>query len=439
MNRIVKITLCACFMMSVNVLWGQESRSLSSLDEAMILAKAKNITFRNDVIQQDLAALTRKTALGNVINPRIPTSFQMQNNTKLQASLLPAEIFGGTKGTFREVAFGQQYVSTFSLQPQFDLLNLASIEQIKSAKINQELVSSQQKIAEQRLYEQMNVVYCNILAFQAQIQVLKENIVLSERIKTIVENKFKEGLARKQELNEAEVNIISLQDKISQLEQNVEIQTQTLSLFFENSIKPNLTESLWNYEKMAQTMSNVNSNLVAQNYDLQLKMAVQDLKIAKYQQLPTLGLITSFNWQNNSNDAFFSKNSNWIRGSYVGLRMNWDLPSNVQKLSTVQVKTLNYETLKNNAEHARKEEETKNTQLRLEYQKAISQLANMQKIYTLKEDTYNKNDKQFLENILSLDKLLLSQNELLISKMNIVTTLANISFNKNKIDINQKL
>ena len=74
----------------------------------------------------------------------------------------------------------------------------------------------------------------------------------------------------------------------------------------------------------------------------------------------------------------------------------------------------------------------------LEYEKSIKQIVNFQKVFDLKKDTYEKNYNQFKENILPLDKLLISQNDMIISKLNIITALANIGFNKNKIEINNK-
>jgi OMF family outer membrane factor len=148
-----KIIFLLCFLLTVNSLSAQEPKSLATLDEVLSFSKIKNVDFRNDIIQKNLAELTRKTAIGNVLNPRIPTSFQMLNNTKRQVNFLPDEILGGVSGSFREIAFGQQYVSTLSVRPQFDIVNLTAFEQIKSAKINQALVENQQKIAKQWLYE----------------------------------------------------------------------------------------------------------------------------------------------------------------------------------------------------------------------------------------------------------------------------------------------
>jgi OMF family outer membrane factor len=53
----------------------------------------------------------------------------------------------------------------------------------------------------------------------------------------------------------------------------------------------------------------------------------------------------------------------------------------------------------------------------LEYEKALLQNENFRKIYTLKKDTYEKNFNQFKENILPLDKLLISQNDMLTSRL----------------------
>jgi OMF family outer membrane factor len=94
--------------------------------------------------------------------------------------------------------------------------------------------------------------------------------------------------------------------------------------------------------------------------------------------------------------------------------------------------------LSNSEEHAVKENDIKNQQLIMDLEKAIKQSNNLKKIVDLKKDSYEKNYNQFKENILPLDKLLIAQNDLLGSKVNLVLALATISFNKNKIDINNK-
>ncbi len=415
--------------------FSQEEKTINSVQEVLQLSKEKNYALLNANLQTQLAKLTKKTAIGNVLNPRIPATAQVLNNFEQQVSFLPGPIFGLPEGTFKEVTMGQQYTSTFSVQPQFDILNFGSIAQVKSAKLNEQLVENQNKLNEQNIYNQINSVYFNLLSFDVQKKILVENIKIAENLVVINQNKFNEGIARKQDVNEAETNLIALQDKLSQLILNEKIQQQSLALFFENELNLKLTENLSNYENVEELVS-ANATFRSENYKLQYQMMQQDLKVARLQQLPVLSFISSFNWQNLSNENFFDANSNWLNFNYVGLKVTWDFPTNVQKLANVYNKKIQVNQLKNNAAHAEKENEFANKQLEIEYEKAIEQYKNFKKIYVLKKDTFEKNFNQYQEQILPLDKLLISQNDLLVSELNMMNALANIGFSKNKIVIN---
>lgn len=413
----------------------QESKYFASINEVIAFTKNNNITFQNANYENQMSDITTKTAIGNLFNPKIPTSIQVLDNINQQVSFLPGQAFGQPIGTFKEVTIGQQYVSTFNIQPQFDILNMANYALIKTTKINQQLVENQHKINEQNLYEKLNIVYFNILTFNGQKEIVKENIIIAKDILGIITNKFNEGVARKQEVNEAEVNLISLQDKFDQIEMNTKIQYQTLNLFFENKIDAILSENIWNYQN-TDTILKTKNNLIVENVTLQTQMAQQENKALKYQNMPVLSFVSSLNWQNLSNDFSFAKNSNWINYNYIGLKLSYDLPTTVQKITNQKSKQIQIQILKNNEKHSLIENESKNAQMILEYEKSLKQKENLWKIHDLKKDTYEKNFNQFKENILPLDKLLISQNDMLVSKLNIVSSLANIGFNKTKIEIN---
>lgn len=425
------------FLLQSLVILAQDSKIFSTVQEVLEFSKRENYTFKNADIQLQLADLTKKTAIGNVINPKIPAMAQSLNNINQQLSFLPGQVFGLPQGTFKEVVIGQQFVSTFTVSPQFDILNLANYAQIKVADINQQLVVNQNKLNEQALYEKIAMVYFNILSFKEQKQILEENIISAQGILEIVSNKFAEGISRKQDVNEAEVNLISLQDKLQQIEINLKIQYQIFSLFFENRIAPVLAQSIWNFEEIIPIIASHN-NLLLENAKLQSQFAMQEYKSIKYQNIPVLSFVSAFNLQNSSNDNFFSDKSIWIRYNYIGLKLSYDFPTTVQKYSALKSKENQIELLKNNEEHSKKENDNRNAQLILEYEKAAKQRDNFKKIYSLKKDTYNKNLNQFKEDVLPLDKLLISQNDMLISKLNVVSALANIGFNRTKIEINNE-
>lgn len=411
----------------------QEQKSFASLDEVLTLAKQENYTFHNASIQTKLAELTKKTALGNVLNPRIPASMQLIDNTQQQTLFLPGEAFG-QPGTFRKLTTGQKYSALINLQPQFDLFNLAAIRQLKSAKINQELVLNQNKINEKTIYNQINSLYFNILSFQGQIEILEKSKLSADTILRITQNRFAENVARKQEVNEAEVNQINIKNQIEQLKFSLEMQKQSLALMFENSLSPTLTETVWNF-KNQKTIGQSNYTLEQENFELQEKMNQQDIKVAQAQNWPTLSFISSLNWQNLSNSFFYDGTSNYIAYNYVGLKLSMDLPTSINKISTLKNKQYQAHILAENTKHNQQEVETENKQLLLDYFKAFSQYQNFEKIANLKEDTYRKNFNQYQENIISLDDLLISYNNMLTAQVNVVSTLANVGFTKSKIDI----
>jgi OMF family outer membrane factor len=248
---------------------------------------------------------------------------------------------------------------------------------------------------------------------------------------------LQEGIARKQELNEAEVNEINIQDKIAQLQYVLQQQQLALSVFFENKLSPKLLESIWNYN-MDTEVPEANNNLQVKNLDLQADLLQQDIKVSKYQNLPTASFISMLNYQNVSNNFFYHSDSRNVSNNYIGLKLNWDLPTTVSKLANTENKKLQLQVLQNTKTQTQLENEAKNKQLDIDYQKANSQLKNYQKIFAFKEDTYTKMRNQYQENILALDKLLIAQNDMLVSKLNIITALSNIGFTKNKIIINNQ-
>ncbi len=419
-------------------IYSQEQKTFASLDEVLNFAKKNSYLSKNAVIQTKIAAITKKTAISNVINPRFPLLFQAINNVTQPLSFFPAEFFGGPPGTFRQLNTGQQFNSTLNIQPQFDILNLGAVALIKNAKINEEIILNESKINEYTLFEKLNTTYFNILSFEGQKEVLKENIALAQKILFITNNRYKEGIARKQEVNEAESNLISVENNLSQLEINLTQQFLILSYLIENESPIDITEKIWVYEKEIETQNQPTNKLQEETAALQLKFGLQESRISFLENFPVISFISSFNWQNGSNEYFFNKNSQWINNNYIGLRLYWDMPTTVIKLSNALKKSIQTNILKNNAENAKLENQLKNKQLVLDYNKSVLSLKNYKKIYLLKKDTFERNQNQYVENILSLDKLLISQNDLLVSKLNLVSLLSSIGFNKNKISINNK-
>ena len=149
-----------------------------------------------------------------------------------------------------------------------------------------------------------------------------------------------------------------------------------------------------------------------------------------------LQFLSSFNWQNLSNSFFYGAGSNAIHYSFIGLKLNWDLPTNVQKISNLKNKEIQFKMAENTLKQTMEQQSFSNIQREIELSKAIGQWESLKRIEALRKDTFNKNFAQFEEEILALDKLLISQNDLLISQLNLASGAVNVKYNFEIIRIN---
>lgn len=425
------------FFLLATPLLKAQSLTFGSLDALLRYADTASYVNDQTKLQKSLAELTKKASYGNALNPRIPVSGAMTNNTNLAVNFIPAEIFGGPAGTFREVTFGQQYITSLNIAPQFDIINVAHIADIKSARINEELVETQNKISKKNLFDQLNAVYNNILSFEAQIEVLEENTLKADSIFTIVKNKYDQGIVRVQDLNDAEVNLIQHKNKLNQAKLSLEQQYLSLAILCDTKEAIQLNEKLWDVKPSNETLA-VTGNISLKSYMLQRAAAEQQYKVAKLQNLPTLSFVSSFNRQNNSNDKYFDNTQRWINSGYVGLRFSWDFPTNVSKLTAMRSAKINMQLSEMTVEHATLQSDMQDRQLENDFTKAQADYQSALAVYSLESVSYNHVKNQYVNDIIPLDRLLTAQVKLLSSRLNLASALATLSYTGSKIQINNQ-
>ncbi len=404
---------------------------VSSVDQLFELALSRNLALQNTALERDLSVITRKIASVNAFSPRLPVSWQGLDNIALQRTYVPGTIFGQEEGTYKELVMGQKYVATLNLSPQFDLLHFGNLAQRKTAALNEKLASLNEKQAQRDIFLDINAAFHNVISFDRQKRILEENLEVARKIKAVIRHRFEEGIARSQEVNEADVNVITLENSLDQLEQNRQLQVELLKLLTRSEIS--IVEVAG---QAPATIPPAQSRLDADLAEIRTQMAEQDVFTAKRDQWPVLSAVSSFNWQDLDNRFFYGSGASSIYFAYVGLKLSWDLPTNVQKISNLKNKQVQLKIARNNLEQAEEQQSYANLQRTAELRKAQSQWEAQQKIEMLKKDTFEKNFAQFEENILDLDKLLIAQNDWLNSSLNRATAAVSMLYNYQILRIN---
>ena len=141
MKRIIKVKgiifLATFFTISYFPLHAQKSLTLKECIKYS-LSNNSNIKIANynvDISQKKIVE-----QVGNYL-PQINASGSLDDNLKLSTQLMPAEMMGGTPGTYIPVTFGNKYSLSGSVQLTQKLYDPTYIYGIKSAKINKEISS----------------------------------------------------------------------------------------------------------------------------------------------------------------------------------------------------------------------------------------------------------------------------------------------------------
>jgi len=409
--------------------------AIHSIDDLYRLADTTNAQLRVGNLQYNQAELTANAALGNILNPRIPVTGSLIDNSKLPVSFIPATVFGGPEGAFREVKFGQQYISSMTITPQFDLINVSRWQDVKSAQINEQLIKSDLNLTRKNVHEQLNSIYCNLLALQEQKLVVERFIQSSDSLMMLVRNKYEQGIARAQDLEDAQINSLQQRKNLNAITTSIENQKLALAILVGGK-DLQLEETLTN--SITASTATANGNAELRNLELKKAYAHQAWKSSVSEQLPVLSFTSSLAWQNNSNRTFLDNEARWINSNYIGLKLTWDFPTNVSKYTAARSKRLNEQMATINWEQMQVQNTLRNQQINNDYLKAQADYSFELNIAQLNTKSFNHTKEQYNQELLGLDKLILSQEKLLSSSLNLISARANVLYQIHKIQINNE-
>jgi outer membrane protein len=432
----MRLFLINIFLLCCLIAQSQNSIQFKSLDEVFAYADSHSSTFKTAAQQSILAKYQTLAAKLAQFNFQGNVVFSSTDNTTLPVSYIPAEIFGGPAGSFKQITLGQQYVSLVNINPQFDILSPYAAAKVKVSKAYEKLTEVNNLLTKKSLYESVAAAYCNILSYQWQIKVTQKSLANADTLVQIMQKKQLAGIARAQDVNNALANQLNTQDKLQQLEILLAQQYNSLKILCDIDVATAV--AIGNTEKpivyFDVTLAATGHLQQSQN-EWQKKYEVADWLAAKKFYMPALSAVGNLAWQQNSNKQFYD-NSRWNGSNYIGLKLTIPIVPDANKLATVKYDRINIAMADINLQHAILEDSINNQQLQLDYKKAFKSYELAEKIELLKEDTYTKNLNIYKEGILSATDLINSFIDLLNSSLNTVSQLANSEYSKSKIIIN---
>lgn len=358
--------------------------------------------------------------------PTVTGSGSLTYNPVLQLSAVPGDL-AGQPGTTLLIPFGQKWNSSAAIALQQNLFDQSVFTGLKAARTAQEYYKILSTLTDEQTIEQVASNYYQVLVQRQKLVVIDSNIATTTRVKNVIEGQYKNGLARKIDLDRTRVNISNLQAQRQQIFNAVQIQENTLKFYMGMDIATPI-------DIPAATFSDIEPSLqladakpdITKMTDYQLLKKQETLlhfqkDAVKAEYYPTLSLNGNYGYQGLGNKFPIGGSKpavNWFDYASIGLNLKIPIFNGFATRSRVRQADVDIRKVK---------EDMKNTELSLNlaYENAKAQISNS--IITLNnqkanvqlaQEVYDNSRNNYNQGLAPLTDLLDAENSLTTAQNN---------------------
>ena len=405
-----------------------------SLKEAVDHALQNNYSVIN--ANRDIEAEKKKkwetTTMGL---PQINGTIGYQNNIEIQKSLIPAEIFGGTPGTFQEVAFGVKHNMNANLTLSQLIFDGSYIVGLQSAKTYLKISENAKVKTNQEITEMVVNSYGNVLLAEEGILLLEKNKQNLEKTLFQTNETFKNGLIEEENVEQLQITLTSLDNSLKNAKRQKTIALDMLKLL----LGIDLDESLLLTEKLENvTQNNINLQLLTAQFDVNNSIDYQIgknletskellLKLEKSKALPSIGAALNFGYNGfGSQFNFLSSNQKWFNFSNVGVQMSIPIFSSLGRSSRTQQAQIALDQSRTELTQTQQKLHLQFDKAKSDYEFSLEQLTNAKSNLKLAERIENKNEIKFKEGLASSFELTEAQRQLYATQQNYLQAMLDV-------------
>jgi outer membrane protein TolC len=396
-----------------------------SLKQCIDTALVNNKTLK--IAQGDIkiANERNKEAKAGLI-PKLYGNIDYRYYIDLPYQLLPASIFGGPAGVYKEAQFGVPHNLNANLTLDVPIYNPQAIGAIAISKRAKELNQIQFQQTEEQVVFDVSNLYYNAQLISNQILFIKNGINNSEKLLSNIQLLYSQQMAKGTDVDKIKLQQSQLNTQLSkanaQHQQIINLLKLQLGITPSQQIK---TEETFNTssEIVNYTAKPTSDILLFNTKTLLLK---SELKTLKLSHLPSFSLYGNYGTTGYGN---YSGTNDFFKTypiGFAGVKMSWLIFSG----TTLEYKVFQKrEELKQNTTRLELLNDKQNVQIenaQMQYDVASSNLLNSKSQLTLAETIYSKTIIQQKEGVASLTDVLLSDNTQKEAQQNYLSALVDV-------------
>jgi hypothetical protein len=412
---------------------------INRVEDLDSLIRQKNYSVRNGRVELAKAQRAKLAGLIGIPDPTGNLALGYTNNTQLPVTVFPAEILGGTPGTYEKVAIGTKYNANASGYVDIKLLNLSGINNFRLSKINILVVETDNTIRIKDLYQQVSTLYYNILTLQTQRKATEQYIANADQLLKIVTSKLENGLASPQEQNDAQITKYNQEENLRQINFQLDEQINRLKALLDISDKEVVLVTGSANNVLAEPVTAMDARLRQQKAKLDYAFAKESLEKERNAFLPTVSFV--FNYQTQWFDVKpnpFNSAQSWIPSNYFGLRLNVPIPG-ANQIGAYHNQKYQLDKSSLNAEQAAIQDELEASNLNIALNQVRSEHDNAQKVAGLRKLSYSRNVLNYEAGLVTLEYTINSLNTLVDADYAVIAAKHKVSLQEQLIKINNTI
>ena len=382
------------------------------------MADTANLQIRNanlDVLMNE----RQREAYLSARMPQLNFNSDYKYNAVIPGQIIPASAFGGPAGVYNTVKFGVPFVLSNNLQLTQILFNSQVNYGLAALKINTELVGTQRDIAIQEVRYQVSNTFFLLQGIKQQLVFIDANIAHTRVILKNMESSLAQGVIIQTEVDKIRINELSLMNSKSNLlatKDQLENLMRILIGF------PAGKELLLSEDAMVQKtiLKEASPNLLQLNLlESQRKLNEEEGKGIRMSYLPNVNFYGIYNYNVNlkPEDDFRTG----IPGDFLGLRLDWNLFSGMERVNKAKLNQLNLQKIDNQYELLNQQlNYTISTNKRQITVKSESLDVSKEQL-RLAENVYANANLKFKEGLISSNDLIMAETGLEQAQSNVVS------------------
>lgn len=359
--------------------------------------------------------------------PQIGGSFTLDDNLKLQTSILPGGIFGPDPVAVR---FGTNYSTVASVQWDQKIYDQSMIMGFTAYKPSINLSRMQLIQKKEEIAYNIASAYINVLVVQEQIDLLRTNLDSYNKILKVTQLQYDKGVAKKTDFDRIRVTVNNLVSQLTLAESNLRVAQNSLKMNMGMDQKtPILLTDTVEFKQLRTAPLGGTFN-VDNRMDYKILKQSADLrqiqvKMAKAAYVPTISAYARYGAQGFDNN-FKQLWKNWYDFSSIGLRVTVPIFDGLAKDAKVQQQKLTWMT-------ERKNLELYNMQFQLQYENAAVQVQRSRVSVTndnenllLAKEVFEQTSLQYQGGVATLSDLINSESAYKEAQTNYINSLFNL-------------